>query len=319
MKSVLGRRQSICGLQGCRGSIFEWQDDVTAHQMSLRVDNLFSLSGLCDDLRVSCRVKSGDTVIVHASARSVGRVVGGAPVIVRAIQEMLGPEGTVLVPSFSAPQENGLFELTQTPSRTGFISECLRRDPGSFRSMHPTHSVTGWGRLARSLTAGHEMTTALGPDSPLHKAAKQGAAILMIGCDLTACSLIHVAEALVRPPYLGKVAYPGYDRALTLIDENGARRSYLPVDVPGDSAGFGCVQEEMDRRGLIQWCRLGAASVMRLNAMDCLDVAVEMLRADSAALLCDRPSCRVCPSCLQVIKQWSGDQEINTCMGSVPR
>ena len=258
---------------------------------------------LTDDLKNHCNVVPGETLIVHASARSVGAIQGGAAMIAEALQNAVTTKGTILAPTFSHPQPDGIFRMDATPSRVGYVTECLRLNPRSVRSQHPTHSVTAWGRRANEFTAGHKYTSALGPDSPLHKATKAGATILMIGCDLTACSLVHVAEAMVRPPFFGKVTYPGYDVVLTLEDTKGNRHRVSPADLPGDSKGFTVVQHELERRGAIHHGRLGNAETLCFDAMTCLETACQLLEAYPAALLCENPNCTVCSESKRILTE----------------
>lgn len=246
-------------------------------------------------LSEGCGLRAGHILIVHSSMKRIGRVEGGPAAVVQALQQVLTPSGTLLMPVFTAPAADGLFFLLETPSHTGLLTETFRRSPGVLRSRHPTHSVAAWGGRAETLTEGHDRTTALGVNSPFHKAALAGAEVMMIGCGLTACSLIHVAEAIVRVPYLGRVICEGYHRTLTLVDSDGRRIELPPRDVPGDSKGFTVVQEELERRGLIRYVRVGSAETLKFSARACLDAAVEILRQDLAGLLCRNPGCPVCP------------------------
>ncbi len=257
---------------------------------------------LAGELRRQCGVLGGDVLIVHSSLKAIGWVEGGPAAVVAALLDAVDETGTLLMPTFTAPRPDGVFRLAETPSRTGAITEALRTAPGALRSRHPTHSVAAVGARAAELVAGHENTSGLGVGSPFHKAAEAGADVLMIGCDLTSCSLVHCAEAVVRVPYLGKVCYEGYDRTLTLIDEAGRSVAVGPRDVPTDSAGFTVVQAELDRRGQLARVRLGEAACLKFRAADALAVAVELLRADPAALLCDNPTCPVCPAARKIAR-----------------
>jgi aminoglycoside 3-N-acetyltransferase len=233
--------------------------------------------------------------------KSLGRVEGGPAAVVRAFQEAVGEEGTLLMPVFTAPQADGVFHHAATPSRTGLITETFRTSAGTLRSRHPTHSVAAWGRRAAEFVEGHDRTSGLGVGSPFHKAAQAGADVLMIGCVVTSCSLVHVSEAIARTPYLGKVFYGGYDATLTVVDAAGTRTEVPPRDVPTDSAGFTIVQEELDRRGRLARCRLGSAQCLKFHAAEALTIAVTFLRADPAALLCRNPRCPVCPKAREIV------------------
>src|SRR5258708_3396939 len=57
-------------------------------------------AGLAHDL-AALGVAPGMTVIVHASLGRLGLVVGGAPIVIRALMDALGPDGTLVMPTFS--------------------------------------------------------------------------------------------------------------------------------------------------------------------------------------------------------------------------
>ncbi|HYE06164.1 MAG TPA: AAC(3) family N-acetyltransferase [Planctomycetota bacterium] len=257
---------------------------------------------LVRDLRQRCAIRPGAILIVHASLKAIGRVEGGAATVVAALQEALTTSGTLLMPTFSHPTRDGVWRMADTPSRTGAVTEALRTGAGAVRSLHPTHSVTAWGARAGELTEGHERTSGLGVGSPFHRAVEAGADLLMIGCDLTSCSLVHVAEALVRAPYLGRVFYDGYERDLTAFDRAGRQRAFPPVDVPTDSAGFVVVQQALEKQRAIAHVGLGEAPCLRFTGRACLDAAVVLLRADPAALLCASPTCAVCIKARTIVR-----------------
>jgi hypothetical protein len=91
---------------------------------------------------------------------------------------------------------------------------------------------------------------------------------------------------------------------LTLIDNDGTSREYPPVDKPADSKGFVAVQDELAKRGLIAHCKVGNAPTLRFDAMACLNVALELLRADAAALLCGQGECPVCPPARRIVREY---------------
>ena len=264
-------------------------------------ESVWTYEDLCEGLRSSCGVSAGDTLILHSSQAALGRIDGSVVTSVRVLKDVITPAGTLLLPVFSNPRPDGIFKIKRTPSRVGLLTEAFRRSADVKRSKHPTHSVVAWGKRRDEFLGGHENTSALGPDSPFHKAAKAGADILMIGCDMTTLSIIHVAEALLPVPYLGKVFYPGYNRALTLVDYDGSETVFPPFDNPTDSAAFNKIQDEMQRRGLITHCKLADADCMKFDAMTVLNCALEMLREDPHLLLCDNPSCKVCQEARQYV------------------
>lgn len=249
---------------------------------------------LLADLR-AVGISAGGVLIVHASFKSLGSVAGGPATVVRALLEAVGPKGTLLMPTFADPQPDGHFHVATTPSRTGAITEVFRTHSGVVRSHHPTHAVAAAGPRAAEFIVEHEHTSGLGINSPFHRAALAGASLLMIGCDFRAASIVHIAEAVAKVPYLGRVWHEGYDRTLTVVSPDGRRTLVPPRDPPGCSAGFTAVQMAMSERNLLRQVRVGRADCWLFSARDALDTALSLLQADPAALLCRRPDCPLCP------------------------
>ncbi len=244
-------------------------------------------------LRNNLHIKEGDILAVHSSLSSIGHVAGGPEALIEALIAAVGaeaakagPKGTLLMPCFNEPCN--VVDLRSTPCRLGAVAEGFRRYPGVIRSVHHTHSVCAFGRLSRELTEGHENRSPLGKGSPFHKLAEAGGDILLIGCDMRSCSLIHVAESLADLPYQ-TIPYPGYDKEIKLIIDEGLEKVFPPVDVPGDSSAFTRVQYEMEKRGLFLHGKLGRADCMKARGRDILDTALEMLEADPFVLLSESP------------------------------
>ena len=59
-----------------------------------------TLESLRRDL-TDIRLESGSTVMVHSSLKKVGWTVGGPVTVIRALLEVLGPEGTLVMPAES--------------------------------------------------------------------------------------------------------------------------------------------------------------------------------------------------------------------------
>lgn len=151
-------------------------------------------------------VRPGGVLLVHSSLRSLGPVPGGAETVVQGLLEALGPDGTLLMPALSyarvTPQQP-VFDVRSTPPNVGALPEYFRTRPGTLRSVHPTHSVSGIGRLAAEILERHgEDRTPCGPRSPFHLLPEYAGQILMLGCGLRPNTSMHAVEELVAPPYL---------------------------------------------------------------------------------------------------------------------
>ena len=154
-------------------------------------------------------VRAGGVLLVHSSLRSLG-LPPGEPErpewVIRGLLEALGPQGTLLAPALSyetVRSANPVFDVRATPSCVGALSEYFRTRPGTLRSIHPTHSVAGLGRLAPSLLADHQLdATPVGPHSAFARLPGVQGQVLFLGCGLRPNTSMHAIEELVEPPYL---------------------------------------------------------------------------------------------------------------------
>ncbi|MFF3327191.1 aminoglycoside N(3)-acetyltransferase [Streptomyces sp. NPDC002889] len=171
--------------------------------------------GLAQLLR-EAGVRSGMTLLVHASLRGTGL---GARALRDALVDVLGPDGTLVVPAFT--EENSdtstahlgrvrgmtpeqvaafrahmpAFDAATTPSQgMGRLAESVRTAAGAVRSAHPQTSFAAIGRRAAQLLADHPLNCHLGERSPLGALYRADARVLMINVDYRVCTAFHLAE-----------------------------------------------------------------------------------------------------------------------------
>ncbi len=211
---------------------------------------------LAADLR-RLGIQPGDVLMVHSSLRSLGHVVGGAPTVVDALLQVLGPTGTLVGPSFNyeTAQEPGfVFDPRNTPSDMGAVADEIRRRAGNLRSRHLTHSVSAIGRQAETIVTAPGKT-AWAADSPLGMVFELDGRFLLLGVTYQSFTAFHLLEVafrlhhrkldtlrrrLRRPDgavvpfesivYLRDVGYPGYDfNRLGQAMEDAGLTSVAPV------------------------------------------------------------------------------------------
>ncbi|WP_033340033.1 aminoglycoside N(3)-acetyltransferase [Catenuloplanes japonicus] len=161
-------------------------------------------------------VPPGGVLLVHGSLRALGWVVGGAEAVVLALRDVLGPDGTLVVPTHTPVNsdparwinppvpvewweviraETPAFDPARTPSRfMGAIAEQVRTWPGARRSTHPQLSFAALGPRAAEITDGHALDDGLGETSPLGRLYRLGADVLMLGTGWDTCTSLHLAE-----------------------------------------------------------------------------------------------------------------------------
>jgi len=166
-------------------------------------------------------VKEGMNLLVHSSLKRVGPVEGGAHAIVDALRDVLGAEGTLMMPTVSGNVNptQPVFHVAHTPSTVGALTNVFRKLPGAVRSLHPVHSVAAMGPKAGFFTEGHlRANTPWSPDSPYGKLMRNNGFILFLGTSFSANTCIHAIEIEARVPGL----HTEETTTLQAIDYDGA-------------------------------------------------------------------------------------------------
>ena len=102
----------------------------------------------------SLGLKKKDVVLVHSSLFSLGKIENNVEGFYKAIRDVIGEEGTIIVPTFTYSfRRNEVFDKLRTPApkQLGPFSEFIRTHPSSIRSLHPLHSVAALGRKAEEI------------------------------------------------------------------------------------------------------------------------------------------------------------------------
>ena len=152
-------------------------------------------------------VRPGDHLMVHASLSALGYVQGGAPTVVEALKATVGKEGALLMPTspvallqWDYAQSHPVFDVRNTPSALGKISETFRKGEDVVRSLHPTEPVAAWGAQAWDYVKDHtSRNTPYHQDSPYAKLMQRNGKILYIGVTLdNAGTHLHTLEDAVE-------------------------------------------------------------------------------------------------------------------------
>ena len=222
-------------------------------------------------------LKQGERVMVHSSLSSMGQVEGGAREVVEGFLEVLGPEGTLVVPTFTHSGTE-YFDPRESPSKNGAITEAARHYPGAVRSLHPTHAVTAIGRDAEELVADDLERGPLGKDCALDRLAKKGGKVFLLGVSHQVNSTIHVGEDYAGDPDRHKRWSPENPKQVILNHPERGEMVVLITSMMGSTVAFKRMEEVLRERGRIVDGRIGAAPCQVMKGQDVIDATVDILR-----------------------------------------
>ncbi|EMD8985944.1 AAC(3) family N-acetyltransferase [Pseudomonas aeruginosa] len=156
----------------------------------------------------SAGLRAGDTVLVHSSvSRTLRRIasMGERPdpsIIVQSLLDAVGDSGTVVFPLFNFEFTQGVpFDIRESKSAMGAITESARVWPGAVRTGHPIYSFAAIGNNS-SLFSGVENFSGYGSDSPFAILHELKAKIAVIDLpDQNSMTFYHYVEESKSVPY----------------------------------------------------------------------------------------------------------------------
>jgi aminoglycoside 3-N-acetyltransferase len=161
-----------------------------------------TLPSLAADL-AALGVQPGMVLVVHSSLKALGWVNGGSVAVILALEQVLGPEGTLVMPTHTADLSDPAnwvappvpaswwerirasmpaYDRALTPTfRMGVIPETFRKQTGVQRSANPDASFAAWGKHAQRIIADHALFPLFGERSPLARVYELEGWVLLLG------------------------------------------------------------------------------------------------------------------------------------------
>jgi aminoglycoside 3-N-acetyltransferase len=232
-------------------------------------------------------VRRGGVLLVHASFRAVRPVEGGPLGLIAALRDALGPDGTLVMPSWTG-DDDAPFDPATTPAAEdlGVLAQTFRRLPGVLRSDHPFACAALGPAAARVVDTPLPLPPAA-PEGPIGRVHGLDGQVLLLGVGHDADTTLHLAELLARVPY----GVPKH--CTTLRDGRAVRVDYREND--HCCQRFALADGWLRARGLQAEGRVGHAHARLLRARDVVAVALEALARDPLLFL--HPPGEGCEEC----------------------
>ena len=223
----------------------------------------------------SIGIVKGDTLLVHSSLSKIGYLQNGPSTFINALLEVIGEKGNLLMPTspnnvyqLNYIQNTPFFDVLNSPSKLGVITECFRTMKDVKRSLNATEPVSAYGPLAEYFTAEHfNQLTPYSSKSPFYKVGKQKGKILYVGVTLdNAGTSLHTLEDAVDFKY--PVYYPNIFDFKVIDDKGVVHNTKTKVHNPEWSKKRKCDEliPLFESENVLQKVKIGKANTLLVDA-----------------------------------------------------
>lgn len=231
-------------------------------------------------------IQKGMVLLVHANVQRLGYIIGGAQALIEALMEVVGYDGTLVVPSFTPElldpaccdhrvsreywKDVRSFalpfdkKLTSPSEHDTFAMQFLRNE-GVIRSYHPLYSFAAWGKYAKVICNRHPLHFGLSKDSPLGKVVEFNGNVLMLGCDYTDCSIFHLARYMNEQTPIRLISAPIINNKKTMWKDM--------LDLDYQTKNFSEIGEVIEERNLIKTTYIGNTKCKMFSSREAISLA----------------------------------------------
>lgn len=233
-------------------------------------------------------VEKSGVLLAHISFRAIKPIEGGPKDLIEALRDALGPNGTLVMPSWSG-NEDEPFDPMTTPASPdlGVVADIFWRLPGVLRSNH-CNAFAAIGPNADYIIFDLLPIPPHIPKSPIGRVHELDGQVILIGVGHEADTMLHLAELIADVPYR-------VPRHCTVLLQDGR-----PVRIDYGESDHCCERFMLAdcwlrEQGLQSEGCVGHAHARLARSRDIVRVALEHLAKDPLLFL--HPSSARCKEC----------------------
>lgn len=219
---------------------------------------------------------SGMTIEVHSSLSSLGNVKGGAETVIKALKNIVTPEGTIVMPSFTlsrplplslSDKEMGIKYKKRWLPQGSIDRSDMGIIPDTFRQFKDVHSGTGrhrfsaWGKNAKKYISGNDSFFKIVEDSGYG---------LLFGVGLNKLSSMHSVEYLIPTDVWSLLPSPSKE-----INKVYNEKDWFILTSGPYNNSWLKIQEICLKRKIIKQVRLNEATIMLFKIEPVINVYKE--------------------------------------------
>lgn len=235
-------------------------------------------------------VKRGDSVFIHSNIGFFGKLRGASNqescyrILREAIFEVIGKEGTLVVPTFSYSFCWGkIFDKNKTPSVCGFLSEMVRQDPQALRSYDANFSIAAIGKNAEYFTR-DAPEHSFGSNSFWERFLKREGKFCNFNFD-SGSTFFHYVERLLNVPYRYDKMFKG-NFIMNGEEREGVFYHFVyDLEKPNNAPDFTKFDKKAKEVGCAKTANLGKGQIVLISAKDTLELIRKEIKKNHTFLI----------------------------------
>lgn len=146
-------------------------------------------------------VPRGAVLLVHTAYSLTGPIEGGPDGLIDALLEAIGPEGTLVMPSWTEDDDE-IFDPSsyEVDDHLGVVADEFWQRPGVVRGTHP-FAMAALGPRAGEIAGAPLVLPPHAPNSGIAKVHDLDGWVLLLGVDHVGDTTIHLGELVAGVPY----------------------------------------------------------------------------------------------------------------------
>jgi aminoglycoside 3-N-acetyltransferase len=224
----------------------------------------------------------------------MGYLKDGPKTFIDALLTVVGETGNILMPTspnavfqLNYIQNTPFFDVMNSPSKLGAITEYFRTLPNSVRSLNATEPVSAIGPLADYFTKDHfNQLTPYNEQSPFYKVGEQNGKILYIGVTLdNAGTSLHTLEDEIKD-FKYPVYYPTIFDFMVIDKEGQNHKVKTKVHNPEWSKQRKCdgLIPGFESEGVLKKVKIGKADTLLVDANGFFKTMVDQYKAKGVTM-----------------------------------
>lgn len=164
---------------------------------------MLTIQEIISTLNKTIEISESSTLMMHSSFKSIGPVEQGPEGVLSALKLFSKQNRTLLLPAFNFTSwpKHHYFDMKETASEMGIITQMAGADKEFVRTAHPIYSFYVYGKDTSQYLKKTSIS-AMGPDSVFEKFLDDDGVILSVGLDDNdSFTLIHHTELLAQITY----------------------------------------------------------------------------------------------------------------------